>query len=151
MARDTIMAQLWRRRLAAFLVSASLLAGCGSVSPGVGFNTVLGYENLGSAMRAYYRQRAWERNATCPLPRMDAILSATVIDETDDEIVTRVRYSWRDDARLDDGFGAGVRIGIGGSGGFRGIDDRRFTLEKVDGGVRIVDMSGPQRPHPIPG
>jgi hypothetical protein len=146
------MERAWYRRLAAQALVGSLgLTGCASVSPGVGFNTVLGYENLGTSIRTYYRQRAWERNATCPLPRMDAILSATVIEETEDRIVARVRYSWRDDARLnDDGFGAGVRFGIGGSGNCRGIDERRFTLEKVNGGVRIVDMSGPQRPNPFP-
>jgi hypothetical protein len=138
------------RLVALALVGVLTVAGCASVSPGVGYNSVLGYENLASRLRTFYRQRAWERNATCPLPRMDAILSATVIDETEDRIVARVRYSWRDDARLDDdGFGAGVRFGIGGSGSCRGIDERRFTLEKVNGGVRIVDMSGPQRPNPI--
>jgi hypothetical protein len=125
------------------------LAACTYVSPGVGFNTVLGYRNLGRDIERFYRQRAWERNATCPMPRIDAILAATVVEETEDEIVALVRYSWRDETRLDNDNRGGIR-GRGGGGRCRGIDERRFTLEKLDGDVRVVAMSGPQRPNPIP-
>ncbi len=139
-----------RRRLGVPVLATLLgLAACSQVSPGVGFNTVLGYENLGRDIRHFYRQRAWERNAACPMPRIDAILSATVIDETEEEIVASVRYSWLDEARLDGDNGA-ARVGVGGGGSCRGIDERRLTLEKRAGDVHIVAMSGPQRPEPIP-
>jgi len=131
------------------LAGLSGLAACSYVSPGVGFNTVLGYDSLGREIERFYRQRAWERNATCPMPRIDAILSATVIEETEDEIVALVRYSWRDETRLDNDNRGGIR-GRGGGGRCRGIDERRFTLEKLDGDVRVVRMSGPQRREPIP-
>ncbi|MFP4125290.1 MAG: hypothetical protein ACLFU0_01400 [Alphaproteobacteria bacterium] len=116
---------------------------CAHVSPGVGFGNVLGYEGLGNDLRHFYDDRAWERNATCPGARMDAILRARILEETDETIVASIRYSWLDESRLDDdGFGSGV-----GAGGCRGIDERRFTLEKSDGDVRVVAMSGPQRPE----
>jgi len=130
-------------------VVAATLTGC-TLETGVGFNTVLGYEGLGRRIETYYGRRAWERNATCTLPRM-RILRADVLDETDDEIVALVRYSWSDSSR--DNADDGLRAVPGGSGfgRCRGIDERRFTLEKVDGGVVVVAMSGPQRPRPIGG
>ncbi len=138
-----------RRRLAlAITVVAALVAGC-AAQTGVGVNTVLGYEGLGRQLEVFYAQRAWERNASCPNPRIDAILRAEVIDETEDELVARVRYSWRDSSRLD-GNRAGVRLGVGAGNRCRGIGERRFTLERAGEGVRVVAMSGSQRPEPIP-
>jgi len=136
-----------RRSSAAMSIVVSALLGCTYVSPGVGVGDVLGYDGLGRDIRSFYDRRAWERNANCPGAEMDRILSARVIAETDDEIVALIRYSWLDERRLDDD---GRRIRGGGSGSCRGIDDRRFTLEKLDGDVRVVAMSGPQRPNPIP-
>jgi hypothetical protein len=141
------------RLLAWFAVPCLTVASCAYVSPGVGFNTILGYEGLGWEIRRFYDRRAWERNATCPLARMDAILRAEVVEEAEDELVIAVRYSWRDETRLDDDdlFGPGARFGVGfGAGRCVGIDERLFTLHKVDGDVRVVEMSGPQRPEPIP-
>jgi hypothetical protein len=69
------------------------------------------------------------------------------MEETDERIVALVRYSWLDENRLED-HGAGVRVGFG-AGNCRGIDERRFDLEKFDGDVRVAAMSGPQRPNPI--
>lgn len=137
----------FRRCCAAMSIIVSGLLGCTYVSPGVGVGDVLGYDGLGRDIESFYDRRAWERNANCPGAEMDRILSARVLEETDAEIVALVRYSWLDENRLDDD---GRRIPGGGSGACRGIDERRFTLEKIDGDVRVVAMSGPQRPNPIP-
>lgn len=137
-----------RRAALAITLAAALVAGC-AAQTGVGFNTVLGYEGLGRQIEVFYAQRAWERNATCPNPRIDTILRAEVIEETEDEIVARVRYSWRDSSRLE-GSRTGVRLGVGAGNRCRGIDQRRFTLERAGEGVRVVAMSGAQRPEPIP-
>ena len=136
------------RWIAAMLALA--IAGCSYVSPGVGVGSVLGYEGLGRQIETFYRQRAWERNATCTLPEIDAILRAEIVEEREDELTILVRYSWRDNARDFDDRGTRAIPGrIGGGTLCRGIDQRRFTLERVDGGVRVVGMSGPQRPNPI--
>jgi hypothetical protein len=151
MRRRPARPEVTMARRAGGLCLALLLAvtGCTYVSPGVGFGNVLGYEGLGRDIRRFYDRRAWERNATCPGAEMDAILSARVVEETDERIVALVRYSWRDENRLDDRGPRAVSI-RGGGGRCRGIDERRFTLERLDGDVRVVAMSGPQRPEPLP-
>ena len=129
------------------LIAVATLGACAEISPGVGVNSVLGYEGLGRDIRRFYDRRARERFANCPGAEMERILSARVVDETEDEIVARVRYAWRDEIRLGNGDG---RLVPGGGGSCRGIDERRFTLEKFDGDVAVVTMSGAQRARPLP-
>jgi hypothetical protein len=133
------------RGVALALVATPLLLSAGCLPDrGVGFGTVLGYEGLQHDIRRYYAARAWERNAVCNTPEIDAILSARVIEETDDRIVAVIRYSWADESKIDDGDGL---VTFGGAGSCAGIDDRRFTLAKQsDGTVSVVAMSGAQRP-----
>jgi hypothetical protein len=135
------------RAAVAALLAAATLGGCAELSPGVGVNSVVGYEGLGREIRRFYDRRAQERFANCPGAEMERILSARVVDETEDEIVARVRYAWRDENRLGNGDG---RLVPGGGGSCRGIDERRFTLEKFDGDVAVVAMSGPRRARPLP-
>ena len=131
----------------AVLAGLLLLAAC-AAQTNVGVGHVLGFPGLGRQLETFYNARAWERNATCVLPRMTGILRADIVEERRDELSVRVRYSWRDFGR--DGNRRGRAISRGGTT-CQGIDERRFTLERVDDGVRVVAMSGPQRPRPIGG
>lgn len=127
------------RWAAAVLVLA--VAGCGGT--GVQVGSLLGYEGLGQQVRSFYARRAWEENAVCNTPEMQAIRSATIVDETDDRIVALIRYTWVDEGANDP---SSTRIRRGGGSSCRGIDERRFTLQKHVDGVRVITMSGPQQP-----
>src|SRR3954470_23695734 len=50
-----------------------------------------GYPGLQYKVISYYDDRAMERNAACPLPRMDAV-QAKAVDETPTQVVMNVRY-----------------------------------------------------------
>jgi len=123
------------------------------VSPGVGVRSVLGHHGLDREISRFYERRAWEANATCPLPDMEAIVRAEVIEENDDQLVALIRYVWRDDARDDDDsrLRTGGHVGIGGGHGCRGVGERRFTFDKVGDDLHVVAMSGSQRPTPLGG
>ncbi len=135
-----------QRRTVLAGVAALATAGCLG-GPGVGVGSILGYEGLQRDLARHYASWAWEKNASCNTPRMTRILRADIIDETQEEIVALIRYSWLDESRIESSRG---RTGFpSGRASCRGIDERRFTLRKVDDGVRVVDMSGPKRPRPI--
>ncbi len=126
------------------IVGSLIVAACVG-GEGVGVDEVLGYEGLGRQVELFYAQRAWERSATCTMPTIDRIIAAEVVEETEDTLVVRVGYSWSDDSRDGD---SNLLIGRGSR--CRSLDERRFTLRKLEGGgVRVIDMSGPQRRQPL--
>ena len=130
------------------LVALLFLAAC--TLPPPSSTASLGYPGLERQIVRFYDARAWERNATCTVPEMRRITQVEVVDETEEQVLVRVRYFWRDPTR--DGDGAGlVAAPHVGRNRCEGFDERRFTLERVDDGVRVVAMSGPQRPRPIGG
>ena len=132
------------RRLA---VAALLtLAACSWQGP-----PLAGYPGLQWKVISYYDNRAMERNAACPLPRMDAV-QAKVVDETPTQVVMNVRYHWFDDSQSSHegrrfpgmpfpGVGAGGVLGYCNDWG-----ERTFTFTKTSqGGLEVASMTGPQR------
>ena len=92
-----------------------------------------------------------ERNAACPLPRMDAV-QAKVVDETPTKVVMNVRYHWYDDSQSSHterrfpgmpfpGTSSGSVLGYCNDWG-----ERTFTFTKTSqGGLEVASMTGPQR------
>lgn len=108
-------------------------------------NDLLGYEGLGLQLRRFYENRAWEKNATCTLPQMIAIMDAQVISEDDEELVANVRYLYRSLGQ--DGRERRRGFGVGNCQDFA---NRRFTIQKIsDTEARVLAMSGGQRGYAI--
>jgi hypothetical protein len=122
------------------------LAGCSWQGP-----PLAGYPGLQYKVVSFYDDHALERNAACPLPRMDAV-QAKVVDETPTRVVMNVRYHWYDDSqggharsRLPGmpfpGVGQGSVLGYCNDWG-----ERTFAFAKnSQGGLDVVSMTGPQR------
>jgi hypothetical protein len=99
-----------------------------------------------AAISSYYEDHASEDYARCNRPYFDAITRVDVIEDTPELLVLDVRYKYQD--RLWDDEDSHVRLpgGVAASRKVcRGFESRQFTLEKVDGDVQVVDMTGPVR------
>lgn len=115
------------------------LAACGWKGP-----ELAGYPGLQYRIESYYRDHAWERNATCLQPRMD-ITSVEILEDSPERVVLDVRYFWRDEVfgNDDDGVFGVQGVGVGSCSGF---DRRTFVLDRLtDGGLAVRSMTGPQR------
>jgi hypothetical protein len=101
----------------------------------------LGQPGIGAAILRFYEAHAWERNAVCTQPTMQAITAVETVRETEDELVVDLRYLFRPR------FGGEVEDS---SGRIYCSDwaTRRFTLSRRGGGLTVVAMSGEQRPAP---
>jgi hypothetical protein len=123
------------RPVAAVLAALSLAACTPSI------DEQLGQPGIGAAIESYYEAHAWERNAACTLPRIEAIVAVRTVRETEDELVIEVRYRYRPR------FGDNMEDM---SGRIYCADwaTRQFTLAKAGGGLSVVAMSGEQRPAP---
>ena len=130
-----------RRFAAATLLT---LAACSWQGP-----PLAGYPGLQWKVISYYNNRAMERNAACPLPRMDAV-QAKVVDETPTQVVMNVRYHWYDDSQSSDNDIFPSRGG-GVLGYCNDWGERTFTFTKTSqGGLQVASMTGPQRDRPLP-
>jgi len=110
-----------------------------------------GYPGLQYKVISYYDDRAMERNAACPLPRMDAV-QAKVVDETPMQVVMNVRYHWYDDSQSShsERRAPGMRFPGVGPGSVLGYcndwGERTFTFTKnTQGSLEVASMTGPQR------
>ncbi|MDF1586723.1 hypothetical protein [Marinimicrococcus flavescens] len=123
---------------AILLASLLAVASCGWKGP-----ELAGEPGLQYRIESFYRDRAWERNATCLQPRMD-ITSVQILEDTPERMVLDVRYYWQDNVFGNDDDGRfGVRVGVGGCSGF---SQRTFVLDRTTGGDLVVrSMTGPQR------
>jgi hypothetical protein len=87
-------------------------------------------------VKAYYDRHAVEVAARCRTPELYTVLRTEVRERSADRLVIHVDYSFNDDnAELRDecrGFGA-----------------RDFTVERRDGKLEVVEMSGIQNPKGI--
>lgn len=113
-----------------------LFAACGWQGP-----QLAGEPGLQYRIESYYRDNAWERNATCLQPRMD-ITSVTILEDTPERMVLDVRYFWKDEGYdNDDAFGF-----PGAVGSCSGFSQRSFVLGRAtDGTLFVRSMTGPQR------
>ena len=118
------------RRLLAMLTGGLLLAACATTP------LLPEYPDAPEQIRRSYQEHAWERGATCVLPRMDFISNIQVVEDTPDRLVVAVHYWWIDDTRQGGDFGSNLCTGR---------DTRTFTFDRT-AGLRIIGMSGEQRP-----
>jgi hypothetical protein len=108
----------------------SMLLGCVA-----GDRELASYSGAESQIRAFYDANALERNATCTTPFISSIVKVDTIIDNDRQLVLDIEYLY--DAR--------VRIADFGLAACRNFESRRFTFDKVDGGLRLTGMTGEQR------
>lgn len=117
------------------IAAVALLAGCNVPGP-----SLAGYEGLQFKVRQYYANHAVEENAVCRAPEMRGITQTRILEDSDDNVVVRVRYYYRDNAfRIEDSPAI-----IGNCDGF---NSRDFTIAKSDNSLKVVDMTGPRKLH----
>ncbi|MFO1036765.1 MAG: HAMP domain-containing sensor histidine kinase [Geminicoccaceae bacterium] len=130
-------------RSLAFLVALFPVVACSHVG------NVGGYPNTAWLIRSYYENNAQERGASCNSPSIQTLNEATIIEDTPQKVVMRVKYFWIDRSRIDnnDPLSGGFVLGVpGGAGYCQGWNTRDFTFDKMtDGTLTIAGMSGPQR------
>jgi hypothetical protein len=114
----------------AALLALSILLGCVS-----GNRVLASYPGAEAQIRAFYDANALERNATCTTPFISNIVKADPVIDNERQLVLDVDYLY--DAR--------VRIADYGLAACRNFESRRFTFDKVDGGLRLTGMTGEQR------
>jgi hypothetical protein len=119
-------------------------AGCSSLADGP---SVAGYKGLQFQITSYYRNHAWEENATCLRPEMQ-ITQTRVIEDTPDRVVMDVKYHYYDES-VRDSFDP-LRSSFGtGAGTCNDFSERTFVIGKTTGSATFVQsMTGPQRPPP---
>ena len=136
-ARRTKMPANASSRIALLLAACSALASCSWPGPGLA-----GYSGLQFKTKSYYDRHAWERNASCPTPRMQAIIRTEVVEDTPERLVLNLRYRWRDEGQSDK-FGVDVTSPLAYCNGW---SERTFTFTKKTGGdLDVAAMTGPQR------
>jgi hypothetical protein len=108
------------------LVGLGLVA-CASCAGG----ELAGQPGLETALRSHYDARALERNGLCASPDLGVVTASRVEEQTQERLVVRVSYSYRDpDARL--------------PAQCRGFGTRLFTVAKGAGGFEVLEMTGPR-------
>ena len=129
------------------LGAASLLAlgACAILASPVPDTSFAPGKQAESAISTYYEDHASEDYGRCNRPFFDAITRVGVVEETADHLVLDVRYKYWD--RLRDEEDSSVR-GPGMESSRKvcwGFESRQFTLEKSNGDLKVVEMTGPVR------
>jgi hypothetical protein len=124
-----------RRTILALGLGALLLAGCTPM-----LDQRLGQPGLDGQVRSFYAGRAWERNAFCPVPRIREITAVGTVEETPDRLVLDIRYFYVSDR----GFQSSDLSLLSRCEGF---ESRQFTFSRENGGLRVIAMTGDQRPE----
>jgi hypothetical protein len=121
------------------LAALGLLAACAG-----SFADPTGQPGGQQAIMSYYDAHATEEHVTCVLPRMTAITRSTVVQDTPENLVLAIRYTYQPLSRgggtTVDGKGHGSRLT-----GCDGFATRQFTLTRTSGGAAVQSMTGEQR------
>lgn len=113
------------------------LAACSLEGP-----PLAGHEGLTWQVQRYYLEHASEQRGMCPRPAIRTVTRSEVIEETEERLVLRLRYSWEDEGQRDISnpwfpLRAGECLGFA---------TRDFTFAKLTGGgLEVIDMSGERR------
>ncbi|MGH6895554.1 MAG: hypothetical protein ACREJ5_03275 [Geminicoccaceae bacterium] len=127
--------------------SIAWLAGVAMLAPRLGLALALGAcavetghrpadAELLSQVKRYYHEFAAEQGGACRLPSMDQVLDSRIEARSEQRIILRVRYSYRQLA------------GSANAAGCRGTGERVFRIERHGAGWQVVQMSGPGRLSP---
>ena len=127
-----------RWRAAALAVMAlALLSGCNVEGP-----AVAGVPGLQWEIQRFYLDRATEEGGMCTAPQIRTITRTTVLEDTEEQLVLRVRYYWVDEGMRPD-YGQFPLIP---SVGCEGFAERDFTLARmIDGSLQVTGMTGELR------
>jgi hypothetical protein len=98
-----------------------------------------------SAISSYYEDHASEDYGRCNRPYFDAITMVDVAEDTADRLVLDSRYQYRDRLRDDEDGSVRVRGMESSRKVCWGYESRQFILEKTNGDLRVVEMTGPAR------
>ncbi len=125
------------RHLALAVVALATLAACNMPGP-----PVAGVPGLQWEIQRFYLDRATEAGGMCTAPRILSVTRATVLEETDTEVVMRVRYYWRDEGMRPDF----DRLPLVSAISCEGFGERDFTFARLaEGALQATAMTGELR------
>jgi hypothetical protein len=130
----------WRARIRRTVAAAALVAlavGCTMQGP-----PVAGVPGLQWEIQRFYLDKATEAGGMCTAPAIRSITQSTVVEETEEKVVLRIRYFWRDEQMRQDY----ELLPLTGAISCQGFAERDFTLAKMtDGSLQVVGMTGEMR------
>lgn len=104
--------------------------------------SLAGREGLTWPVQRYYLEHASERQGMCPRPAIRTITRSEVVEDSEERLVLRLRYSWQDEGQLDQV----DALGFLRPDDCRGFATRDFTFAKLPGGgLEVIEMSGERR------
>lgn len=115
--------------LAAFALSACALPNGPSLA---------GHDGLSTKVTWFYRAHATEEGGRCKAPEIKGITQTKVVEETDEQLILRLRYSYLDSAFRNDRRTALI-------GNCEGFATRDFTIAKNQDKLVVASMSGAVR------
>lgn len=113
--------------------------------------TMPGWELLGEPgllfwIQQYYERNALEENGICTAPLLQGASRARLVEETEEELVVELAYYYSDRIRGPSDDCDRLRPGrCFMMAPCRGFNERTFTVARTPEGLRVTDMSGPQR------
>jgi hypothetical protein len=128
----------WRAGAALLTTAGALLiAACSMEGP-----SVAGVPGLQWQLQRFYLDKATEEGGMCTAPAIRSITRSTVVEETEDQVVMRIRYFWRDEQMRQDF----ELLPLTGAISCQGFAERDFTLARMtDGSLEVVGMTGEMR------
>jgi hypothetical protein len=127
----------WMRGLAAAVVGLLALSACNMEGP-----AVAGVPGLQWQIQRFYLDRATEEGGMCTAPAIRSITQTTVLEDTEEQLVLRVRYFWRDEGMQPDF----DRLPLISAVSCQGFAERDFTLARMtDGSLQVTGMTGEMR------
>jgi len=132
--RPTLRIRSFAWPLAAPVLAAGLALALGACVAETGHRPVAA--ELLSQVQSYYRDFAIEQGGACRSPMMADVLDSTVEARSEQRIVLRVRYAYRQLA------------GSANAAACRGTGERVFRIERRGAAWQVVQMSGPGRLSP---
>ena len=122
-----------RLAMVAMALAVSACASAGMVN---------GQPGLEWQIQRFYAGKATEVGGSCTGPLIRSVTAAETIEETEDQVVMRVRYYWVDEGMVTDDRVFPYNSALS----CRGFAERNFTFAKMeDGTLQAIDMTGARR------
>ena len=116
------------------LLSMGVLAACNAQGP-----SLAGQPGLQWQVISFYDDRAMERSASCPNPRMRSVTRHHIVEDSPQRVVMDIKYYWVDESQAMDIPGGSIIT-------CQDWGERTFTFAKAtDGSLQVKSMTGPQK------
>jgi hypothetical protein len=113
-----------------------------ALSACAGAGTINGQPGLEWQIQRFYADKATEAGGSCTGPLIRSVTAAETIEESENQVVMRVRYYWIDEGMVNDDRVFPYNSALS----CRGFAERDFTFAKMaDGTLQVIDMSGAKR------